>query len=653
MFKRFARGKEAWLVRTSSERLAQDAAQLRNAAFIVGFVSAAVDMDRVQRTLSSLAPQAELALSLTAGELCSTGGEPLYLPTGGDTIVLQGWSRVLVEAVHVVRVPLYCEDLRAGQPLIDMEERVRRIRQSLDRMTLPFVLDHRDTVAITLVDGLSNSENFLMRAIYESARFPLVFIGGSSGGPLDFSHTLLGDRSGTFDSHALIAFVKIRRPYRYSIFKTQNFKATGTSFIAGECRPELRTLHSVIDGKSGRLVDFIDALCRYFDCDESHLEEQLKRYTFAIRINGELFVRSILKFDFSKRQAHFACDISCGDVLELVESQHFSARTAEDFSRHHQGKGRLVAGLLNDCILRRLNNADELGRVDAFDGLPVSGFSTFGELLGVNVNQTLSMLLIYRPASGFRDDYVDLFPIRYASFVTYFREAEIKRLQMMNTMKSQLIDSLDDYRRFTETVMTDFPRLQSSMGTFTTMIEDVTGLVTQFSSDMGESSRTTSDLGARIGELNNSALQARTLLSTIGAIAQQTNLLALNAAVEAARAGDQGRGFAVVAAEVRSLAGRTQESLDQISRVIASVQDSVESVNARLEAMTQMVSAFSSQGLQLQTTIDASRSQAAHSSSDLARMLTSTAKMHERMQEDARHLEEIIRLSQYAEGQHA
>lgn len=320
MFKRFARGKEAWLVRTSSERLAHDAAPLRDAVFIVGFVSAAVDMDRVQRTLSTLAPQAELALSLTAGELCSLTGEPLYLPAGGDTIVLQGWSRTLVEAVHVVRVPLHCEDLRAGEPLIDMEERVHRIRQSLDRLQVPFALDHRDTVAITLVDGLSNSENFLMRAIYESARFPLVFIGGSSGGPLDFSHTLLGDKSGTFDSHALIAFIKIRRPYRYSIFKTQNFRSTGTSFMAGECRPELRTLHSVIDSKSGRLVDFISALCRHFDCDESRLEEQLKRYTFAIRINNELFVRSILKFDFDKRQAHFACDISCGDVLELVES---------------------------------------------------------------------------------------------------------------------------------------------------------------------------------------------------------------------------------------------------------------------------------------------------------------------------------------------
>ncbi|AHF65339.1 methyl-accepting chemotaxis protein [Pseudomonas cichorii] len=98
-----------------------------------------------------------------------------------------------------------------------------------------------------------------------------------------------------------------------------------------------------------------------------------------------------------------------------------------------------------------------------------------------------------------------------------------------------------------------------------TSMDEASSALQQIATSLNSTATVIDTLGQRSQEIGS-------IVGVITSIADQTNLLALNAAIEAARAGEQGRGFAVVADEVRSLASRTRQATDEISGMIASIQ---------------------------------------------------------------------------------
>lgn len=569
------------------------------AALVLAFVSPDLTLDSVAGKIRGKLNGAKLIMLTTAGELCRVSTDRTIYRSADENrrrILLQAYSRRMIEAVHTVSVPLPNEDLRSGDVKLTAKERVAAIEREVSKINLPFRVSVNHTFAFVYVDGVSSCETFVMQAMLNSGKFPCPYIGGSAGGKLDFQNTYIYDGVKTLQHHAVITFVRLKHDYRYGIFKSQAADRLNDSFTIGSANTSLRYIETVVTEEGA--IPFVDALKKKLHVDNlPALNKALERYTFASDIRGENYIRNLMNIDEATGKVYFFCDIATGEKLYLLKRTSLEKTLAEDLRRYEKGKPKPIGGVLNDCLSRRLMYADETHHIDEFEGVAVAGYSSFGEISGLHVNETLTAIFFYYVPSGvsFRDEYIDNFAQNYSGCVEYFARRVIGAGAYAGELKDDLIDMMRSYQA-------KMPGITAAMGSVGECVKNIRQVVGDLSEAMNEQNamfaalmKENHDIAPKLTLLSENTKKINEVMKVIGEVASQTNLLALNAAIEAARAGEAGRGFSVVAQEVRKLAENTQEGLsnsDEVLKLLLTDVKDIEEILGKNQGLEGKISTF-------------------------------------------------------------
>ena len=145
-------------------------------------------------------------------------------------------------------------------------------------------------------------------------------------------------------------------------------------------------------------------------------------------------------------------------------------------------------------------------------------------------------------------------------------QTQDEEIEQMATALEQMTSTIQEVAQNAETAAGEAEIAKESANQGETLVVESRSSIRELSEEVAKAAE-------MIDEVREESNSVSGVIEVIEGIAEQTNLLALNAAIEAARAGEHGRGFAVVSDEVRNLSQKTQESTENITQLIKTLQE--------------------------------------------------------------------------------
>lgn len=247
-------------------------------------------------------------------------------------------------------------------------------------------LDIEKYVGLVLIDGLSGAEETLMEKLGD--RTDLFFVGGSAGDDLKFEKTHVMVEGKAYSNAAILLILPVTKGF--DIIKTQSFRGTGKTLRATRV-DEARRLVIEFDHKPA-----LEAYAQILGVPPDEAPAQFMKHPLGLMVDGDPFVRSPQRVDESG--IVFYCQIRQDMELEVLEATDIVSHTRQAIESR-RNSGPPISGILDfQCILRTLQlRGEDRCRPygDIFDGIPTSGFSTYGEAYLGHINQTSTMLVFH------------------------------------------------------------------------------------------------------------------------------------------------------------------------------------------------------------------------------------------------------------------
>ena len=335
---------------------------------VLFFSSPVYDAAAISRQMQCAFPDACVAGCSTAGEIA--GARML-----SGSVAAMFLDEEMVEDASVVVV----ENLDSGADLLVGP--FARLESHFQASAASW--DIGKYVGLVLADGLSGAEERLVEKLGDAT--DVFFVGGSAGDDLKFQATRVFAEGKAWANAAVLVVMRLRRGFE--IVKTQSFQPAGKSLVATAVDEARRTVIE-FDHKPA-----LEAYAETLGVPPAAAADRFFQHPLGLMVDGEPFVRSPQRADGSK--IVFYCHIREGMELEVLNGTDIVADTrAVVEARKAQGG---IRGMIDfQCILRtvQLRNEDRCARYAAiFDGIPMVGFSTYGEAYLGHLNQTSTMLL--------------------------------------------------------------------------------------------------------------------------------------------------------------------------------------------------------------------------------------------------------------------